>query len=61
MVTAKYIVYIVQNTKVVHGPRIYTEQKQHFTSQQLFKVVTSRQILFSAFSLRPLSHEDLSP
>jgi len=67
MATAKYILCIVQNTKVVQVPRIYTEQKQYFTSQQLFKVVPSRLKFFLPHFLSDLFHTsdsvdgDLSP
>ena len=61
------MLHIVQNTKVVQGPRIYTEQKQYITLQQLFKVVTSRLKFFLPHFPSDLFHTsdsvdgDLSP
>lgn len=60
MVTAKYVLYIVQHTKVVQGPRIYTDQKQYFNHNSCLKWYRADWNSFCRIFHRSLSHERLS-
>jgi hypothetical protein len=56
MVNSKYVIYIIQHTKALQGPRIYIEEKQYVTSTQLFKVATRRLKFFLPHSPSGLIH-----